>query len=76
MISLSSGILEVIKKFRPFARKTVSIWVNCLEDRLITNFFLCIMLVALFVTLLLLYQKTSYTNFDESFPQDGIPQVL
>ena len=42
MISLLGSVLEVIEKLRPFAsRKWVSIWVNCLEDILITHFFLC-----------------------------------
>ena len=31
-ISLFDILLEVIEKLRPFARRSVSIWVNCLED--------------------------------------------
>ena len=38
----------VIEKLRPFARKSVLIWVNSLEGRLITHFFLSTMLVPLF----------------------------
>ena len=41
MMSLLGSVLEVIEKLRPFARRSVSIWVNCLEDILITHFFLC-----------------------------------
>ena len=46
-ISLLGSVLEVIEKLRPFARRSVSIWVNCLEDILITHFFLSVILVAL-----------------------------
>ena len=45
MISLLGSVLEVIEKFRPFARRSVSISVNYLEDILITNFFLSVTLV-------------------------------
>ena len=88
MISLLDSVLEVIEKLRPFARRLVSIWVNCLEDPLITHFFLSVILVALWVALFLLInslnfriclffliQKIFYTNFHESFLQDGTPQV-
>ena len=51
MISLLGSVLEVIEKLRPFARRSVSIWVNYLEDILITHFFLSVILVALCVTL-------------------------
>lgn len=47
---------------------------KCLETRLITHFFLPVMLVALFF--FLLNQNISYTNFDECFIQDGITHVL
>ena len=47
-------VLEVIEKLRPFARRSVLIWVNCLEDILITHFFLSAILVALCVVLFLL----------------------
>ena len=47
MISLLGSVLEVIEKLRPFARRLVLIWVNCLEDTLITHFFLSVVLVAL-----------------------------
>ena len=89
MISLLGSFLEVIEKLRPFARRLVSIWVNCLEDILITHFFLSAILVALLcvtlfllisslnfrICLFLLIQKISYTNFHESFLRDGTPQV-
>ena len=32
MISLFGSALEVIQKLRSFATRSVSIWVNCLED--------------------------------------------
>ena len=37
-----------------------SIWVSCLEDGLITSFFLSIMLLAFFVTLLLLVSSSNF----------------
>ena len=80
IISLWDKVLEVTEKLRPFARRLVSIWVICLEDILITHFFLSVMLVALPVTLFflisssnfcnvsfLLNQKISDKNFHESF---------
>ena len=48
------------KKFRLFVRRSVSIWVNCLEDILITHFFLSVILVALCVTLLLLINSLNF----------------
>ena len=62
MISLLGSVLEVIKKLRPFARRLVSIWVNYLEDILITHFFLSVILVALSVALFLLINKFSYMS--------------
>ena len=59
MISLLGSVLEVIKKLRPFERRSVSIWVNYLEDILITHFFLSVILVALSVALFLLINKFS-----------------
>ena len=53
MISLLGSVLQIIETLRSFARRLVPILVNYLEDILITHF-LCIMLVALCVTLLLL----------------------
>ena len=52
--------LEVIEKLRPFARRLVSIWVNCLEDILITHFFLSAILVPLWVTLFLLINSQHF----------------
>ena len=88
MISLLGSILKVIETLRSFARRLVLIWVNCLEDILITHFFLCYISGTLcyfvlsdqFIKFLymsfLLNQKISYTSFHESFLQDGTLQVL
>ena len=35
MISLLASVLEVIDKLKHFVRRSVLIWVNCLEDILI-----------------------------------------
>ena len=53
MISSLGSVLEVIKKSRPFARRSVSIWVNCLDEILLTYFFLSAILLSLCVTLFL-----------------------
>ena len=53
-------VLEVIEKLRPFARRSVLIWVNCLEDILITHFFLSAILVPLWVTLFLLINSQHF----------------
>ena len=45
-IFYSSYVLEIIEKLTPLARKSVSLWINCLEDILITHFFLSAMLMA------------------------------
>ena len=50
MISLLGSVLEIIETLRYFVRRWVLIWVNCLEDILITHFFLSVMLVALCAT--------------------------
>ena len=61
MISLLGRVLEVIEKLRPFPRRLVSIWVNCLEDILRTHFFLSVILVALLcVTLFLLINSLNF----------------
>ena len=88
-IFLFGSVLEVIEKLRLFVKRSVSIWVNCLEDTLITHFLLSVILVAFCVTLFLLInslnfvyvsflliQKISYIIFYESFLQEGTPQVF
>ena len=85
MIYFLGSVLEVIEELRPFARRSVSIWVNYLQDILIAHCFLSVILVALCVTLFLLINSlnfriclffVNYTNFHESFLQDGTPEVL
>ena len=44
----------------PFARRSVSIWVNCLEDTLITHFFWSAILVELCVTLFFLINSLNF----------------
>ena len=53
-IPLFGIALELIEKLRPFARRSVSTWDNCLEEILITHFFLSVILAALCVALFLL----------------------
>ena len=60
MISLIGSVLEVIEKLRSFARRSVSIWVNCLKDILITHFFLSVILAALCVTLFVLISSSNF----------------
>ena len=62
-ISLLGSVLEVIEKLRPFARISVSIWVNCLEDILVTHFFLSVILVVLCVTLFLLINSLDFRRY-------------
>ena len=85
MISLLGYLLEVTEKLRPFARRSVSIWVICLEGKNITSFFLSAILVVLCVTLFLLINSLNFRiclffvnskEFHKSFRQDGTPQVL
>ena len=52
MIFSLGSVLEVIEKLRPFVERSVSIWVNYLEEILVTHFFLSAILVALCVTLM------------------------
>ena len=47
MISLLGSVLEVIENLRPFTRRLVLIWVNCLEGISITHFFTSVILVVL-----------------------------
>ena len=47
MISLLGSVLEVTENLRPFAKRSVSIWVDCLKDMLITHFVLSVILAAL-----------------------------
>ena len=54
MIYLLGSVLEVMEKLRPFVRRLVSIWVDCLEDMLITPLFQSVILVALCITLFFL----------------------
>ena len=58
--SYLGSALEVVEKLRPFARRSVSIWVNCLEHILITHFFLSVILVVLCVTLFLLINSLNF----------------
>ena len=53
MIFLLGTVLEVIEKLRLFLKRSVLIWVNYLEDILITHF-LSVILVAFCITLFLL----------------------
>ena len=55
MRSLLGSVLEVIEKLKSFVGISVLIWVNCLEDILMTHFLLSVMLVALCVTLFRLF---------------------
>ena len=81
IISLLGSVLKVIEKLRPFARRSVLTWVNCLEHISITHFFLsvvfgllysCWQIHKIFVYIsFLLVQKISYTIFHKSFLQDG-----
>ena len=86
---LFGSVLEVIEKLRLFVKRSVLIWINCLEDILITHFLLSVILVVFCVTLFLLInslnfcmflflliQKISYTSFYESFLKEGTPQVF
>ena len=57
---LCSSVLEVIKQLKPFERRSVSIWVYCLEDILTTHFFLSFMLLVLCVTLFLLISSSNF----------------
>ena len=59
MISLLENVLEVIEKLRPFARRSVSVWVNYLEDMLVTHFFLSVILVAICVILFFLINSSN-----------------
>ena len=60
MISLLGSVLEVIEKLRPFATRSISIWVNCLEDILITHYFLFAIIVSLCVNLFLLINSLNF----------------
>ena len=59
-IFLLGSVLEVIENLSVFARRSVSIWLNCQEDILITHFFSSFMLVALCVTLFLLINSSNF----------------
>ena len=61
MISLLGSVLEVIEKLRPFSRGSVSIWVNCLDEMLITHFFLSVMLVVVCVILFFLIDSSNFS---------------
>ena len=63
VIPLFGTALEVIEKLRHFARRSVSTWVNCLEDILITHIFLFVILVAFYVTLFLLINSLNFCIF-------------
>ena len=68
MISLLGNVLEI----RPFARRSVPMWVNCGEDILITNFFLSAMLVGgqdKFLDLVNLVITTYWYIFNSRFYQ-------
>ena len=60
MIYFLGSVLEVIEELRPFARRSVSIWVNYLQDILIAHCFLSVILVALCVTLFLLINSLNF----------------
>ena len=60
MISLLGNVLEVTEKLRPFARRSVSIWIICLKDKYITSLFLSAILVALCATLFLLIYSLNF----------------
>ena len=60
LTSLLDSILEVFQKLRPFARRSILIWVNFMEDILITHFFLSDLLVTFFVTLFLLINPSNF----------------
>ena len=60
MISLLGSLLKVIEKLRPFARRSVGIWINFLEYILITHSLSSTMLVALCVTLSLLISSSNF----------------
>ena len=65
-------VLEVIEKLRPFARRLVLIWINCLED--INNPFLFICYISGALCCFILadqFIRFSYTTFHESFLQDS-----
>ena len=47
LMSLLGSVLDLIEKLRPFARRSVSNWHNCLEDILITYFFICYVVSAI-----------------------------
>ena len=49
MICLLGSFLEKLEKLKPFQKRSVSIWVDCLEDMLITYFFVSVILLVVFV---------------------------
>ena len=59
MIFLLGTVLEVIEKLRLFLKRSVLIWVNYLEDILITHF-LSVILVAFCITLFLLISSLDF----------------
>ena len=61
-ISLLDSVFELIEKLRPSARRLVSTWIDCLEYKLITDFFLFVMLVVFRVTSFLLISSSNFCN--------------
>ena len=51
MLYLFGSVLELTVKLQPIVRRSVLIWVNCLEDMLINHSFVSVMFAALCVTL-------------------------